>query len=252
MTSESSVRGLHCAEAIYPAGMRLARHAHEHASITLITGGGVVERDHAGRPRACETGHMIVRPAGDAHANHVGRAGVVNVEVDLTPAVMDDHGVKITQSRIIAPALATALAARLRRALRSNEAARSLMVESLALEIVAVAIYEPEQRAPSALAHARERIECEFRDKLSILELAREAGMHPVSFARAFRARYRTSPGELVRQLRVEWAAQELLRRPEESIARIAADAGFYDQSHFARVFNARFGTAPARYRARN
>ena len=81
------------------------------------------------------------------------------------------------------------------------------------------------------------------------MELAREAGMHPVSFARAFRARYRASPGELVRRLRVEWAAGELLRRPDNPIARIAAEAGFYDQSHFARVFTARFGRPPARYR---
>jgi AraC family transcriptional regulator len=123
-------------------------------------------------------------------------------------------------------------------------------VESIALEIVAVAIYEPETRAPlTSLGHAYERIRQEFRDKLSIMQLAREAGMHPVSFARAFRARYGASPGELVRRLRVEWAAVELLRRREEPIARIAADAGFYDQSHFARAFNARFGCPPARYR---
>jgi AraC family transcriptional regulator len=123
-------------------------------------------------------------------------------------------------------------------------------VESLALEIVAVAIYEPDARTPSAtLGRAYERIQDGFRDKISIAELAREAGMHPVSFARAFRVRYGASPGELIRRLRIEWAAELLLRRPELPIARIAADAGFYDQSHFARAFSARFGRAPKRYR---
>jgi len=250
MTSETSVRGLHCAEVAYPRGMRFPAHAHELSSVTVVASGGVVEYDHAGRPAACERGMVIVRPEGDVHANQVGGDGVVNVEVDLTPAVLAEHGARITEPRIIAPAVATGLAVRLRRALGSSDAARSLLVESLALELVAVALYEPENRSPSTLRHAHERIQQEFREKLTMAELAREAGMHPVSFARAFRVRYRVSPGELVRRLRVEWAAGELLRRPEEPIAHIAVDAGFYDQSHFARAFTARFGRPPARYRA--
>jgi AraC family transcriptional regulator len=79
--------------------------------------------------------------------------------------------------------------------------------------------------------------------------LAREAGLHPVSFARAFRVRYRVSPGELMRQLRIEWAADELVRRPAQSIAAIAAEAGFYDQSHFARVFASAMGRTPVQHR---
>jgi AraC family transcriptional regulator len=248
MTSEASVRGLHCAEAIYPAGLQLGMHAHEHASITVIAGGEVVEHGRDGRPTRCERGVVIIRPGGDAHGNAVGRAGVINVEVDLAPEVLVDHRVRIRDACTFGSPAGGALARRLRRELRERSAVRSLLVESIALELVALALAEPRHGA-AALARAHDRICSEFRARLSIAELARDAGMHPVSFARAFRARYGASPGELVRARRIAWAAGELRRRPEATIAEIAAAAGFYDQSHFTRAFVARLGRPPARYR---
>ena len=68
-------------------------------------------------------------------------------------------------------------------------------------------------------------------------------------FARAFRAKYKLSPGELVRKLRVAWAAGVLARAPARSIASIAAEAGFYDQSHFARLFKRETGESPRAHR---
>jgi AraC family transcriptional regulator len=248
MISEASVRGLHCAEAVYPAGLKLAVHAHEHASITVIAGGDVVEHGRDGRPTRCERGVVIIRPGGDAHGNAVGRAGVTNIEVDLAPAVLADHRVRIRDARTFAPATAATLALRLRRELRERSTTRSLLIESVALEIVALAVSEP-HRSAAAIVRAHDRICSEFRDKLSMAELAREAGMHPVSFARAFRARYHVSPGELVRALRVTWAADELCRRSDATIAEIAAAAGFYDQSHLTRAFVARLGRPPGHYR---
>jgi hypothetical protein len=50
---------------------------------------------------------LLVRPAGEPHANHIGRAGVINLELDLAPALLADHGARIAVARSIArPALA--------------------------------------------------------------------------------------------------------------------------------------------------
>ena len=49
----------------------------------------------------------------------------------------------------------------------------------------------------------------------------------------------------------VEWAAHELLRS-DKSIARIATEAGFTDQSHLTRVFVRHIGCAPGAYRKRS
>jgi AraC-like DNA-binding protein len=53
-----------------------------------------------------------------------------------------------------------------------------------------------------------------------------------------------------LRQLRVEWAAQQL-RETTSPIAEISCAAGFSDQSHFTRVFGRAMGVSPAAYRRR-
>ncbi len=71
--------------------------------------------------------------------------------------------------------------------------------------------------------------------------------------ARAFRARYGLPVGAYLRALQLDRAATRLAAT-DEAIADIAAQTGFYDQSHFTRVFKLRFGLTPAAYRraARN
>src|SRR5205085_2224737 len=87
-----------------------------------------------------------------------------------------------------------ALAVRLGHAMRSEDRTRSLLATGLALEIVAFALEGGDGApAPPWLARAHERIHAEFRADTSVGELAREAGVHPVHFARAFRAKYKLS-----------------------------------------------------------
>ncbi len=93
-----------------------------------------------------------------------------------------------------------------------------------------------------------ERIRGEFRDAITIAALARQAGVHPVHLARTFRKRYVCSPAELVRRLRLEWAAQQL-EAVHRSIGEIALEAGFHDQSHLTRAFREAQGMPPGAYR---
>jgi AraC family transcriptional regulator len=73
--------------------------------------------------------------------------------------------------------------------------------------------------------------------------------VHPIHLARTFRARYGISVGEYGRRVRIEWAAAEIARG-ESSLAAVATEAGFADQSHFTRLFRRYVGTTPARFRA--
>jgi AraC family transcriptional regulator len=66
--------------------------------------------------------------------------------------------------------------------------------------------------------------------------------------AREFRACHGMSVGEYGRRVRLSWAATELVSG-DRSLAEVAAEAGFADQSHFTRLFKRHVGTTPARYR---
>ena len=88
-----------------------------------------------------------------------------------------------------------------------------------------------------------------FRDNGILLsELAEEVGVHPVHFARAFKAQYGTTPGCYLRTLRIKWAAEQL-QTTSHSISEIALASGFADQSHFGRAFKKHFGVSPGAWR---
>ncbi|WP_438011683.1 AraC family transcriptional regulator [Sorangium sp. So ce321] len=254
MTGEASLRGLRLAVALYPGGMRIGEHAHEKPSLTAIAGGGLVEVQHRGaRPASCEPGAVVLRPAGEPHANDISSAGVVNVELEIDPAFLEECGLRIERAAVLARPAVTALASRLRRELGASDRAKALLVEGLALEMLALSLANDGRRPaspPAWLSRAHERLRTEFREKLTIAALAADAGLHPVYFARAFREAYGVAPGELLRKLRIEWAAAELVRRPARSVARIASDAGYCDHSHFARAFAAMTGRSPLAHRA--
>jgi AraC family transcriptional regulator len=101
---------------------------------------------------------------------------------------------------------------------------------------------------PAWLARARDRLRDDCARPPRIDELARIAGVHPVAFARTFRRRYGRSPGEYLRECRLQRAAA-LLRDRKRSLADIAAQAGFTDASHFSRTFREAFGCTPAAWR---
>jgi AraC family transcriptional regulator len=87
-----------------------------------------------------------------------------------------------------------------------------------------------------------------FAGPLSLTGVAQHVGVHPVHLARTFRAVYRTSFASYVRELRIDFAREQLAGAAP--LSEIAAAAGFYDQSHFSRCFKRHLGMTPAAYRA--
>jgi AraC family transcriptional regulator len=82
-------------------------------------------------------------------------------------------------------------------------------------------------------------------------QLARECGLSPGYFARAFRHTMGVTPHQWLMRKRIE-QARALLLRGKMELADIAIACGFVDQSHFSRVF-ARFeGHAPGHWRRLN
>lgn len=79
-------------------------------------------------------------------------------------------------------------------------------------------------------------------------ELASLAGLSPYHFARSFRATTGLAPHQYLLAARLQ-RAKELLRQPGLTMAEIAAQVGFADQSHFAHAFKRALGMTPSAYR---
>ncbi len=79
-------------------------------------------------------------------------------------------------------------------------------------------------------------------------DIARAAHLSPSHFSRLFKHELGISCGVCLNQMRVERAA-EMLVRSDMSLARVAMACGFSDQSYFTKVFRAHFGRTPKVYR---
>ena len=85
-------------------------------------------------------------------------------------------------------------------------------------------------------------------DELEPDQLAAVAGFSRHHFHRVFRGMVGESVMGFVRRLRLERAAMRL-KFGEESVTRVAFDAGYGSHEAFTRAFRSRFGVAPSKYR---
>jgi AraC family transcriptional regulator len=127
-----------------------------------------------------------------------------------------------------------------------------LSVESLLAELMAAAARMPREdklERPTWLGRVIEKLSVEYAERLTLDELSREAGVHPVHLSRVFRKCIGEGIGEHVHRLRVR-AACEQMREAETSIAEISLALGFADQSHFTRSFRRVAGMTPMVFRS--
>lgn len=86
---------------------------------------------------------------------------------------------------------------------------------------------------------------------IACADLARRAGLSISQLQREFRRLFNISPGDYVLHTRLTMARRRL-EQTTDSIGRIAADCGFYDQAHFTRAFCKHAGLPPRQYRRRH
>jgi AraC family transcriptional regulator len=102
--------------------------------------------------------------------------------------------------------------------------------------------------ARAQLRRALEFLQANLAADISLDDLAREAGLSRFHFARMFKRSTGVSPHQYLLQCRVE-RARELLLAGNRTIAEIAAETGFYDQSHLVSQFKRAFGVTPRAFR---
>jgi AraC family transcriptional regulator len=98
--------------------------------------------------------------------------------------------------------------------------------------------------APRARRRVLELIDARLGAGLSVEVLAREAGLSPAHFARAFRESLGRPPHQFILARRLE-RARALLEAPGARLSDIAATVGFADQAHLTRLFRREYGVTP-------
>jgi AraC family transcriptional regulator len=223
----------------FAGGCRLTRHEHPRSCVAVVVA-GCVSKSYRRFTHEAARGTVVTMPPRESHADVFGMTGarLVVVESDDEP-----------QTAAFRHWGAAELAHRIGRELAEPDRFSDLALEGLALELAALAGRGvPRACDASWVDEAAEIMRERFRDPPTAVELAEAVGARPAQLARCFRARFGEGVGGYARNLRLDWAA-ERLACSDASLARIACEAGFADQSHFTRAFVRRFGVAPGRYR---
>jgi AraC family transcriptional regulator len=254
-STSREVGGFLVTEAHFPPALTLPLHIHARATIALMLEGSF-DCVLPGKVLSCTPGALHTEPAEAPHGNRIGNYGarVVVIQPDgHAVGVLGRDTQLVDQVQYVPQSGVTALGWRLARELHQADSAASLATEGLVLEFLAGALRGVEDEcstgaSPIWLRQAREYLHAHFAHSIQIRDLARELDVSPVRLARRFRRRHGVSIGTYVRRLRLEWARIELISGAD-SLAGIAARAGFADQSHFTRAFRQDTGMTPKRFR---
>ncbi|WP_232289548.1 AraC family transcriptional regulator [Verrucomicrobium spinosum] len=89
-----------------------------------------------------------------------------------------------------------------------------------------------------------------YRNRIPVEEMARLASMSERQLNRRFQEVFRMSVQEFIIRTRIQAATDELLAS-DKTVAEVAQDNGFYDQSAFTRQFRIHTGETPMAFRKR-
>lgn len=229
---------------VIPPGTRFRRHEHGSVHVCAVLTGGFVEREAGGWR---DVGPGTIRVSGAArHDCDFGPAGArcLLLEVD------DEAFAAPTVPRFLSDDAGLARLAHLLDAVASSaDPTRAFDVPGMTAELLAQIARRLGGRAappPPWLGRVRELLHDAAGD-VPVTVLAREAGVHRVHLARTFREHCGVPVTEYARQLRLRAACRALAGGL--SLARVAARAGFADQSHLTRVMHETWGVTPAALR---
>lgn len=211
-------------------GDALATHRHGPAYAALVLDGSHIECSADG-PRACVPGSVLLHPRFHAHGNRFGGHGAVVANLALPDAAAPPAGgglvaLQVTDLREARSVFAHGDLRGLRELLH---AARPVPTQASAWQ-AALVRYLAEGDEP-------------------IARIAARLGVCAAHASRSIRDAYGMGPQALRRELR--WRRALALMGSARSLADLAAEAGFVDQSHLHRVTRACTGLTPAQLRGR-
>ena len=246
--------GISLVESRYGPSQKNPRHAHEYSTFCLVLQGGFTEF-HNSKATSCKPGTLLFYPSGDSHEDHFQIIGGRCLIVEIKPIWVErlrEHSAHLDKAAHFHGGLLSGIATKLYKEFSSIDDLSPLVIEGLVLEMLAVSsrcLKQFTDRAPHALQNAREMIQAQFSERLTLRQIGKTVGLHPVYLASEFRKRYHCTVGEYVRQLRIEFACRRL-SQSSDTMANVAIAAGFFDQSHFTRTFKLVTGFTPSEYRS--
>jgi AraC family transcriptional regulator len=236
----------------YAGDLHQELHRHDHASVTLVLRGRLVEHLPSHSPTASPL-MTVTKAPGTAHRSAYGPEGCRTLQLNFSREF--DCGLDML-GRIAADQCVwegASSVARLLRLLGSTSFTHSVHREErdfLLYELMVELINDRASAiAPAWLVRTKDAIDSTSpMRRWSISDLGREAGVHCVHLTKMFRRHYGCSIRDYLKLRRVRAAAAEVAS-DHHSLTAIAHEFGFADQAHFCRAFRSVAQLSATEYR---
>jgi len=249
------IDGFAFTETVHKPNQTLARHYHENANIAFILNGSFTEILDR-RRFECSPQSLIIKPAGEAHANHYGRGRMHCFLIEVKPQKvksLDSFSKTFDRVNHFRGGMFSMLAMRIWKEMRVMDSVSPLAIEGLSFELIAEmsrhSSLVSERQHPYWLKRVREILHAHFSEPISLANVAKTVDVHPVHLAREFRKFYGCTLGEYIRGLRIEFACHKL-STSDMPLVEISLAAGFSHQAHFSRIFKCQIGITPREFRS--
>jgi AraC family transcriptional regulator len=230
----------------YPGNRKLPRHSHVNPGFFFLLSGDHLETDERRAKMQPETS-MIYHTGGAAHENDIGPKGMVGLNISFDPNWLHGSEMASLNQRsgwVLEKPLAKTHALRLLAGLSGAALADLDNTGVELLEMMGACQGSQDRMPPQWLRTARDIIDARYAGQLSLANVAHEVSVHPVYLARAFRKRYRCTFTSYLHHVRLLHAVA--LATEGMSLGQAAAECGFCDQGHLARVVRAKLGVTPS------
>ena len=253
-TSQSLfANGIRFTEKAYSSLATLPTHAHELSHFCFVLAGNYREKIR-GKLFERSPSALVYYPPDVSHGEeHFTNGRHFLVEVDLKGLdKVRDYGASLSEPVYLCSSSSLWLAARMYREFSERDAFSALVMESISTELLIAASRQStprsERRPPAWLGRVKEFLRENFSNPPTLDELAKAVSVHPTHLARIFRQFERCTVGDYIREVRIVYARQKMLRT-DEPLVEIALEAGFADQTHFTRSFKRVTGMTPTEFR---
>lgn len=235
VTSSAVIR-----HAFYHPGAVVPLHAHDKATIVYGVGGPCIERTPSGV--VTSKGRLTIHPAGYEHSlEYQGATHVLAIELEgeayRLPA-------KMGTTRLPA----TAYDAFWRMMVAVAEARPAAGIEAAIGDIVAEAVAYSSRQLPEPVRIAVEMLHSDWRAPPSATRISRKARISAPYLCRLFKMHMGVTLREYGQCLRIDYA-RALLWGTGLTLAEVAAETAFADQSHLTRVLRRHSAKTPRRLR---
>ncbi|UZO79595.1 AraC family transcriptional regulator [Aquimarina sp. ERC-38] len=224
-------------------------HYHENLHICFVYEGGKAETRHQ-TTYSKKEGSIFFYHSEELHRWISPEPTSKSLNIEIEHSFLKKHNLteQNIKKSIETNVSAKGLILKLQKELLHLNSENYLHFQIVLLELLAFQTQKKYLSNPQWVVLLKELLHSQWDQVMSLEEISKLVGAHPVTISKNFRRYFQCTLGEYQRKLKIEKAI-DLIKNTSLSLSEITFYCGFTDQSHFTRNFKLYTGFLPKDYR---